>query len=195
MRAHALKHALMCVLWHEHGRAVCRAEESDGQRRDRHDRARDTGPVLMWAIRAFLAVMMIWTWMRVIPPYIRSAALAGTSGILLRLHHLLASLHIARSLYLAAAIPPTHVHVSAASQREDDQPIDEQHAIDAQPRGRGGREGGGGREGLGGVRARADDCRADSEREVVIGRDVMPTVGMRVVLREEARALWKDSGN
>jgi hypothetical protein len=136
MRAHALKHALMFVLWREHGRAVCRVEESDGQRRDRHDRARDTGPVLMWAIRAFLAVMMIWTWTRVIPPYIRSAALAGTSGILLRLHHLLASLHIARSLYLAAAIPPTHVHVSAASQPEDDQPKNEQHAIDAQPCGR-----------------------------------------------------------
>jgi hypothetical protein len=50
-------------------------------------------------------------------------------------------------------------------------------------------------EGLGGVRARGVDCKVEGEREVVVGRDVMPTVGMRVVLREEARALWKDSGN
>ena len=45
---------------------------------------------------AFLAVMTLWAWTRVIPPYIRCAALAGTSGALLRLHHILASLHIAR---------------------------------------------------------------------------------------------------
>ena len=54
------------------------------------------GRVTYLLCRAFLAGMTLLTWMRLIPAYFSAARIAGTSWILLLLHHVLASLHVTR---------------------------------------------------------------------------------------------------